>query len=146
MSLFNFEESISIGIERADIAEANKIEITKIFNDFSEAFLKASNNKIHAKIKSQQRRIYEGNNALLAAASMLNFKYESFNALVLSNGLKDYTIAEIIENEDGYPLRIKVEDYTSSYSDKDSLVLGLSKLVTRTEVGKYFKLLLNNDE
>ncbi|ENU19182.1 hypothetical protein F994_02038 [Acinetobacter bohemicus ANC 3994] len=145
MSHFNFEESISIGIERADIAEANKNEITEIFNDFSQAFQKASNNKIHATIKSKQRKIYEGNNALLAAASRFNFKYESFNALVLSNGSKDYTIAEIIENEDGYPLRIKVEDYTSSYSDKDSLVVGLSKLVARTEVGKYFKLLLNDE-
>lgn len=145
MSGFNFEESISIGIERADVAEANKKEIEEIFNEFSDSFLRASNHKIHAEIKSKQRQIVaERPHPLLGvtAAFLNSISYEYYTALVLSNGSQEYVIAEIIENEDGYPLRIKVKDDTSSYSDKESLVEGLSRLVTRTEVGKFFKLLL----
>ena len=66
-------------------------------------------------------------------------------ALFLSNGSKSYEIAEIIENEDGYPIRIKIKDDTSAYSDKESLIEGLSHLVSRTEVGKFYKLLLAED-
>ncbi|KHO15619.1 hypothetical protein NT90_09585 [Acinetobacter baumannii] len=147
MSHFNFEESISIGIERADIAEANKKEIAEIFNDFSESFQRASNNKIFAEIKTKERKIaLEKPHPLLGAtAAFLNsISFEHYKALVLSNGSKDYVIAEIIENEDGYPLRIKIKDDTSAYSDQESLVDGLSRLVTRTEVGKFYKLLLKD--
>ncbi|MDC5280854.1 hypothetical protein ABFP35_02795 [Acinetobacter baumannii] len=147
MSHFNFEESISIGIERADVAEANKKEIEEIFNDFSESFQRASNNKIFAEIKSRQRTItLEKPNPLLGvtAAFLNSISYEYYKALVLSNGSEEYVIAEIIENEDGYPLRIKVKDDTSAYSDQESLVDGLSRLVTRTEVGKFYKLLLTD--
>ena len=59
---------------------------------------------------------------------------------------EEFTIAEIIENEDGYPIRLKIQDDTSSYSDKDSLAEGLSRLASQTEVGKYFKLLLQDDD
>ena len=52
--------------------------------------------------------------------------------------------AEIIENEDGYPLRIKIKDDTSAYSDKESLITGLSHLVASTEVGKFYKWLLSD--
>lgn len=145
MSHFNFEESISIGIERADVAERNKEEIEEIFNDFSQSFQRASNNKIYAEIKSKQRTIaLEKPNPILGVtAALLNsLSYEYYKALVLSNGSQQYEIAEIIENEDGYPLRIKIKDDTSAYSDQESLVDGLSRLVTRTEVGKLYKLLL----
>lgn len=148
MSHFNFEESISIGIERADVAERNKEEIEEIFNDFSQSFQRASNNKIYAEIKSKQRTIaLEKPNPILGitAAFMNSLSYESYKALVLSNGSQQYEIAEIIENEDGYPLRIKIKDDTSAYSDQESLVDGLSRLVTRTEVGKFYKLLLTEE-
>ena len=46
MSHFNFEESISIGVERANIAETNKKEIEEIFEDFSQSFQRISNNKV----------------------------------------------------------------------------------------------------
>jgi len=147
MSHFNFEESISIGIERADVAEANKKEIDEIFNDFSQSFQRASNNKIFTEIKSKQRTItLEKANPLLGvtAAFLNSISYEYYKALVLSNGSQEYVIAEIIENEDGYPLRIKIKDDTSAYSDQESLVDGLSRLVTRTEVGKFYKLLLTD--
>jgi hypothetical protein len=142
MSQFNFEDSISIGIQRADSAEANKSEIAQIFKDFSESFLRASHNKIHSELKLKQRRVGRVRNPLFAAAAFLDNDYETYTALILSNGAQEYVIAEIIESEDGYPLRIKIKGDTSAYSDKDSLVDGLSRLVTRTEVGKYYKLLL----
>ncbi|WP_180074440.1 hypothetical protein [Acinetobacter sp. YH12231] len=145
MSHFNFEDSISIGIQRADVAESNKNEIAEIFEDFSQSFKRASDNKIFTKIDNLTRMIrHKTSNALWAsAASILNdFSNESYKALRLSNGTKSYEIAEIIENEDGYPLRIKVDGDTSAYSDKESLIRGLSQLATRTEVGKFYKLLL----
>ena len=84
---------------------------------------------------------------MLAMAGMFNsnYNYENYKALVLSNNKKEFTIAEIIENEDGYPIRIKIKDDTSAYSDKESLIEGLSHLVSRTEVGKFYKLLLAED-
>lgn len=145
MSHFNFEESISIGIQRADVAESNKNEIAEIFEDFSESFKRASDSKVFSRIDNQTRTIRQKTpNVLWAtAASILNdFSHESYKSLRLSNGSKSYEIAEIIENEDGYPLRIKVNDDTSAYSDKESLIRGLSQLATRTEVGKFYKLLL----
>lgn len=145
MSHFNFEESISVGIERANVAEVNKNEIAEIFEDFSQSFQRASNNKIFSKIAKQTRTIRNNtSNPFLGAtiAMMNNFSYESYMALFLSNGSKSYEIAEIIENEDGYPIRIKIKDDTSAYSDKESLIEGLSHLVSRTEVGKFYKLLL----
>lgn len=145
MNDFNFEESISAGIQRADVAEANKIEISEVFQNFSQAFQNASNGKIHSEIKSKQRKLYNGGNPLISAAMMFNYNYENYKALILSNNSNEYSIAEVIENEDGYPIRIKVKDDTSSYSDKDSLVEGLSRLASRTEVGKYFKLLMQDD-
>jgi len=145
MSHFNFEESISIGIERANVAEANKNEIAEVFEDFSQSFQRASKGKVVAEIKRKQRQIVIGNhNPIFATtASILNsMSYEYYTALVLSNGSQEYIIAEIIDNEDGYPLRIKVKDNTSAYSDKESLIEGLSRLVTRAEVGKFYKLLI----
>ena len=148
MSHFNFEESISVGIERANVAEVNKNEIAEIFEDFSQSFQRASNNKIFSKIAKQTRTIRNNtSNPILGAtiAMMNNLSYESYMALFLSNGSKSYEIAEIIENEDGYPIRIKIKDDTSAYSDKESLIEGLSHLVSRTEVGKFYKLLLAED-
>jgi hypothetical protein len=148
MSHFNFEESISVGIERANVAEVNKNEIAEIFEDFSQSFQRASNNKIFSKIAKQTRTIRNNtSNPFLGAtiAMMNNLSYESYMALFLSNGSKSYEIAEIIENEDGYPIRIKIKDDTSAYSDKESLIEGLSHLVSRTEVGKFYKLLLAED-
>ena len=148
MSHFNFEESISVGIERANVAEVNKNEIAEIFDDFSQSFQRASNNKIFSKIAKQTRTIRNNtSNPFLGAtiAMMNNLSYESYMALFLSNGSKSYEIAEIIENEDGYPIRIKIKDDTSAYSDKESLIEGLSHLVSRTEVGKFYKLLLAED-
>ena len=148
MSHFNFEESISVGIERANVAEVNKNEIAEIFEDFSQSFQRASNNKIFSIIAKQTRTIRNNtSNPFLGAtiAMMNNLSYESYMALFLSNGSKSYEIAEIIENEDGYPIRIKIKDDTSAYSDKESLIEGLSHLVSRTEVGKFYKLLLAED-
>ena len=148
MSHFNFEESISVGIERANVAEVNKNEIAEIFEDFSQSFQRASNNKIFSKIAKQTRTIRNNtSNPFLGAtiAMMNNLSYESYMALFLSNGSKSYEIAEIIENEDGYPIRIKIKDDTLAYSDKESLIEGLSHLVSRTEVGKFYKLLLAED-
>ena len=148
MSHFNFEESISVGIERANVAEVNKNEIAEIFEDFSQSFQRASNNKIFSKIAKQTRTIRNNtSNPFLGAtiAMMNNLSYESYMALFLSNGSKSYEIAEIIENEDGYPLGIKIKDETSAYSDIECLVEGLSHLVSRTEVGKFYKLLLAED-
>ena len=148
MSHFNFEESISVGIERANVAEVNKNEIAEIFEDFSQSFQRASNNKIFSKIAKQTRTIRNNtSNPFLGAtiAMMNNLSNESYMALFLSNGSKSYEIAEIIENEDGYPIRIKIKDDTSAYSDKESLIEGLSHLVSRTEVGKFYKLLLAED-
>ena len=147
MSHFNFEESISIGVERANIAETNKKEIEEIFEDFSQSFQRISNNKVYAEIKKKQRTIsLEKPNPLLGAtAAFLNsISYEYYQALVLSNSSEEYVIAEIIENEDGYPLRIKIKDDTSAYSDKESLITGLSHLVASTEVGKFYKWLLSD--
>ena len=148
VSHFNFEESISIGVQRADVAATNKAEISEIFNEFSQAFQNASSGRVHSAIKSRQRKIYEKNHSMLAMAGMFNsnYNYENYKALVLSNNKKEFTIAEIIENEDGYPIRLKIQDDTSSYSDKDSLAEGLSRLASQTEVGKYFKLLLQDDD
>lgn len=53
MSHFNFEESISVGIERANVAEVNKNEIAEIFEDFSQSFQRASNNKIFQKSQNK---------------------------------------------------------------------------------------------
>lgn len=148
MSHFNFEESISVGIERADVAEVNKNEIAEIFEDFSQSFQRASNSKIFSKIVKQTRTIRNNtSNPFVVAtiAMMNNLSVESYMALLLSNGSKSYEIAEIIENEDGYPIRIKIKDDTSAYSDKESLIEGLSRLVSRTEVGKFYKLLLAED-
>lgn len=148
MSHFNFEESISVGIERADIAEVNKNEIAEIFEDFSQSFQRASNSKVFSKIVKQTRTIRNNtSNPFMVAtiAMMNNLSVESYIALLLSNGSKSYEIAEIIENEDGYPIRIKIKDDTSAYSDKESLIEGLSRLVSRTEVGKFYKLLLAED-
>jgi hypothetical protein len=148
MSHFNFEESISVGIERANVAEVNKSEIAEIFEDFSESFQRASNNKIFSKIAKQTRTIRnDTSNPFLGVtiAMMNNLSYESYMALLLSNGSKSYEIAEVIENEDGYPIRIKIKGDTSAYSDKESLIEGLSHLVSRTEVGKFYKLLLTEE-
>ncbi|MDC4293481.1 hypothetical protein NQ625_16035 [Acinetobacter baumannii] len=148
MSNFNFEESISKAIQKADLAEANQQEISSIFEEFSQSFQRASNNKIYTEIKSKERRISSNsrNPWLTTTATLLNsLNYETYTALVLSNGTKEYVLAEIIENQDGYPIRIKINDNTSAYSDKDSLIEGLSYLASRTEVGKYFKILLNED-
>lgn len=148
MSHFNFEESISVGIERANVAEVNKNEIVEIFEDFSQSFQRASNSKVFSKIAKQTRTIRNNtSNPFLVAtiAMMNNLSVESYMALLLSNGSKSYEIAEIIENEDGYPIRIKIKDDTSAYSDKESLIEGLSRLVSRTEVGKFYKLLLTED-
>lgn len=148
MSNFNFEASISEGIQKADIAEINKNEIRTIFEEFANSFLRMSKNKIYSKIKEKQRRISTNSrNPFLATTASLinNLTYEYYTALVLTNGVNEYVIAEIIENEDGYPLRIKINDNTSAYSDKDSLIEGLSYLVSRTEVGKYYKLLLSDN-
>ncbi|MCS4298794.1 MULTISPECIES: hypothetical protein [Acinetobacter] len=148
MSHFNFEESISVGIERADVAEVNKNEIAEIFEDFSQSFQRASNSKVFSKIVKQTRTIRNNtSNPFVVAtiAMMNNLSVESYMALLLSNGSKSYEIAEIIENEDGYPIRIKIKDDTSAYSDKESLIEGLSRLVSRTEVGKFYKLLLAED-
>ncbi|MEQ1349003.1 hypothetical protein [Acinetobacter lwoffii] len=147
MSHFNFEESISIGVERANIAETNKKEIEEIFEDFSQSFQRISNNKVYAEIKKKQRTIsLEKPNPLLGvtAAFLNSISYEYYQALVLSNSSEEYVIAEIIENEDGYPLRIKIKDDTSAYSDKESLITGLSHLVASTEVGKFYKWLLSD--
>ena len=148
MSHFNFEESISVGIERADVAEVNKNEIAEIFEDFSQSFQRASNSKVFSKIVKQTRTIRNNtSNPFVVAtiAMMNNLSVEFYMALLLSNGSKSYEIAEIIENEDGYPIRIKIKDDTSAYSDKESLIEGLSRLVSRTEVGKFYKLLLAED-
>jgi hypothetical protein len=148
MSHFNFEESISVGIERANVAEVNKNEIAEIFEDFSQSFQRASDSKIFSKIEKKTRTIRNNtSNPFLGVtiAMMNNLSYESYTALFLSNGSKSYEIAEIIENEDGYPIRIKIKDDTSAYSDKESLIEGLSHLVSRTEVGKLYKLLLAED-
>lgn len=148
MSHFNFEESISVGIERANVAEVNKNEIAEIFEDFSQSFQRASDSKIFSKIEKKTRTIQNNtSNPFLGVtiAMMNNLSYESYTALFLSNGSKSYEIAEIIENEDGYPIRIKIKDDTSAYSDKESLIEGLSHLVSRTEVGKLYKLLLAED-
>lgn len=148
MSHFNFEESISVGIERANVAEVNKNEIAEIFEDFSQSFQRASDSKIFSKIEKKTRTIRNNtSNPFLGVtiAMMNNLSYESYSALFLSNGSKSYEIAEIIENEDGYPIRIKIKDDTSAYSDKESLIEGLSHLVSRTEVGKLYKLLLAED-
>ncbi|QKQ71938.1 hypothetical protein [Acinetobacter sp. 10FS3-1] len=151
MSHFNFEESISVGIERANVAEVNKQEIAEIFEDFSESFKRASNNKIFSKIEKQTRTLRnKTSNPLFSSTvammhSLNEYSFESYKALILSNGAKSYAIAEIIENEDGYPLRIKVKDDTSAYSDKESLIEGLSHLVSRTEVGTFYKALMADD-
>ena len=101
VSHFNFEESISIGVQRADVAATNKAEISEIFNEFSQAFQNASSGRVHSAIKSKQRKIYEKNHSMLAMAGMFNsnYNYENYKALVLSNNKKEFTIAEIIENE-----------------------------------------------
>lgn len=84
MSHFNFEESISVGIERANVAEVNKNEIAEIFEDFSQSFQRASNNKIFSKIAKQTRTIRNNtSNPFLGAtiAMMNNLSYESYMAL-----------------------------------------------------------------
>ena len=55
MSHFNFEESISVGIERANVAEVNKNEIAELFEDFSQSFQRASNKHAPFEITPQIR-------------------------------------------------------------------------------------------
>lgn len=145
MNEFNFKDSIKIGVEKANVAKQNKLEIENVFDEFSKAYLESSNNIVDVKIKTRYKSKRPNNFGMSALSSLMNLETIEYDALVLSNDENEYEIAEIIEHTDGYPIAIKIGDVTSTYNDKESLIKGLSRLASSTEVGNAFEALLDNN-
>lgn len=144
--MFNFVESLKIGLSHAEEAQKNSEEINSVFEMLRSDIEKHTNSNVSIKFSSS---IDDGSDDMIThAIALLNTrKRRKYTALMALNIVGRFTFEKELcewENGDkGYPVTISYLNRTTECADKESLVQRLQDLLSQPDVGKKIKFLLD---
>ncbi|ELY1862432.1 hypothetical protein QZR43_09800 [Serratia marcescens] len=139
----DFMGSINDGLNAAKKAEANKQEITEVFDELNAQLGMATGGTVKVKRRSFYKEVpttYASVAARMIADSIINSPRETYDALAISHvnkeyGFDDVEIAKWNLDKNGYPCVITLRSSELYCEDKEALEKALSELMRDPEVG-----------
>lgn len=131
----NFLDSFNKGLELADQANANRLEIESVFEQLSSQLSEASQGKLKIEILTKSEPI-----DVSSLVPTDFFKRRTYLAIVASNPLADrYQDEELARwkiAESGYPCKVVMPDGEIYCEDKKGLESALGRLLATPRAGK----------